>query len=149
MSVKKAKGMILAELIAFAARFAGGVLHIYSGTQPASADDAEAGTLLGIITVDGLAHTPGEVTNGLNFGSPVDGVISPAEGEEWKGTWVATGEATWFRFYDKDEITDASDVAVRWDGSVGVADADLLLENVTVDMGQSIIVTLNVNNPPA
>ena len=49
----------LAGTTGFASTFANGVIEIRTGTQPASADNAASGTLLGIVTLASGAFTPG------------------------------------------------------------------------------------------
>lgn len=120
------------QLNAFAETFKNGVLAIYSGTQPASADDAETGTLLCLITRDGGAFTPGQPDNGLNFGTPSAGQIDKAAGETWSGTVLADGVAGWFRFYDNSYTTGASTTAKRFDGLVGAVGSTELQMNNTV-----------------
>jgi hypothetical protein len=62
--------------------YANGVLAIYGGaSQPADADDAEAGTLLALITLSSGAFTGGVSTNGLNFDAASGGVLSKAAAE--------------------------------------------------------------------
>lgn len=100
----------------------GGTIHIYSGSQPATADAAETGTLLMKLTKDGATHTPGSATNGIVLGTSTDGVLSK-NGDTVSGVGLAaagTGTtAGWFRWYDKDVTTGASTTAIRIDGSVG------------------------------
>lgn len=112
------------QMAQFAETFKNGVLAIYSGTQPASADDAETGTLLCLITKGGGAFTPGQPGSGLNFGTPVNGQINKADSEEWKGTVLATGTAGWFRFYDNSYTTGASTTAKRFDGNISTVLGD-------------------------
>ena len=121
------------QLSSFAETFKNGVLAIYSGTQPASADDAETGTLLCLITNDSGAFTPGQPTNGLNFGAPVNGQIDKAAGETWSGTVLADGVAGWFRFYDNSYTTGASTTAKRFDGAIADTGAcEIQITNTTL-----------------
>ena len=106
------------QLDAIRADFANGVLAIYSGTQPASADDAETGDLLCLITQNGQPFTAGQPTNGLNFAAPSDGVMDKAGGEVWAGIILKSGVAGWFRFYDNNYMTGASTTAKRFDGEI-------------------------------
>lgn len=113
------------------------VIHVYSGTQPTTADDAEQGTLLLIITVDGLAFTPGAATNGLNMGVSTDGVLAKAVAEAWKGVGLAAAStgtlAGWFRWYANDVTTGASTTAVRIDGQVGTSTSyEMQMSNTTI-----------------
>lgn len=103
-----------------ASLFQNGVLAIYTGAQPASADDAERGTLLCLITRGGGAFTPGQPDNGLNvqFNS-ADNTIVKVDSESWSGEVIANGTPGWFRFYDNNYTTGKSTTAKRFDGSVG------------------------------
>jgi len=107
------------------ALFDGGELHIYSGTQPADADTTEgAGTLLAIVALPGTSAFAA---------SAVSGSIAK------NGTWTSdaggidvSGTAAWFRMYDAAITTGASTTAVRIDGAVGTAAADLNLNTLTL-----------------
>lgn len=106
--------------------YANGVLAIFGGgSQPATANDAETGMLLALITLNGGTFTAGSPTNGLNFTDPVDGVIAKAEEDNWSGLGLAaagTGTtATHFRFYANAYETGASTTAVRFDGAISSA----------------------------
>ena len=112
-----------------------GVLELYSGSRPASADDAETGAKLVRITVDGGAFTPGSPTNGLEFDNAVAGKVSKAAAETWQGTALATGVAGWFRFYANDYGAGASSSAVRFDGTVGTSGADCNISSTQITAG--------------
>ena len=113
-----------------------GVMHIYSGAKPASSDDAETGTLLAVITESGGAFTPGVQTNGLRFGEPSNGVIGILAGQVWKTNSVlVTGVAGWGRFYANARTLGASSSAVRFDFTIGVTGADLILPTTNVYAG--------------
>ena len=47
-----------------------GVIRVFSGVQPTSADDAEAATVLLEVTVSSGTFTPGTATSGINFAAP-------------------------------------------------------------------------------
>lgn len=118
------------------AALADGVIHIYTGSQPASADAAVTGTLLGTVTVDGGAFTPGSPTNGLEFGTASGGVIAKAPGESWEFTGLADGTAGWFRFVGNamDDGT-SSTTLPRIDGSIAKTGGDLNLSNTAITTG--------------
>lgn len=124
-----------------AADYAGGIIAIYGGaSQPASADDAETGTLLCLVTDGGLEHTPGVGTNGLEFGPPTNGVMNISSSQTWRGTVLAaagTGTvATYFRFYDKNHTTGASTTAKRFDGAISTSSSsELSWSNTTLVSG--------------
>jgi hypothetical protein len=109
-----------------------GIIEIYTGTQPSSADSAESGTKLLRITLSSGAFTPGSPTNGLNFATAVSGVASKESGETWSGAGITDGTAGWFRFYDNSYTTGASTTAVRYDGVCGVGSGELRMSSLTV-----------------
>ena len=86
---------------------ANGQIRIYTGTQPASADAGETGTLLCTITLASGAMTSGVATNGINLGNAADGTVGKAAGEVWSGVnggaggtgYTGTQTAGWFRWY--------------------------------------------------
>ncbi len=120
-----------------------GKIDIYSGSQPASADSAETGTKLASITLDAGSFTAGSSTNGLLLADPANGIISKDAGQSWRGFGIANGTAGWFRFYDNGYITgaDTSNVSPRFDGSVGLTGADLVLSNVSITVGGIVEIT--------
>lgn len=116
--------------------FKDGVINVYSGAQPASADDAVTGTLLGTVTVDGAAFTPGSPTGGLEFGAPASGVVAKSVAETWKFTGLAAGTAGWFRFVGNALDGGASSTSLpRIDGSIARTGGDLNLSNTTIAVG--------------
>lgn len=130
-----------------------GVIAIYSGTQPTSADDVETGTLLGLVTVDAGAFTGGVATNGLEMGTSTDGVLSKASAEDWKMIGLAAAGlgtvAGWFRWYANAFATGASTTAVRLDGAVGSTSSfELQMSNTTItEDGETIINTFTYTTP--
>ena len=126
--------------------YANGVLAIYGGaSQPADAEDTEAGTLLALITLASGAFTPGVATNGLNFDAPSAGVLSKAVAETWSGNGLAaagTGTtATYFRFYDNSQDTGASPTGLRFDGAIGTTStAELQMSVTTIVEGAPVVI---------
>ena len=117
-----------------------GIIYIYSGAQPATADAAETGTLLLKLTVDGGAFTSGVATNGLEMGTSTDGVLSKAAAETWQGFGLAaagTGTvAGWFRWYANTVVQGISTTAVRVDGAIGTSTAyEMQMSNTTIAEG--------------
>lgn len=123
----------------FGTLFNDGVIEIYAGTRPTNADaSVGSATLLGTVTVNGGAFTPGSATNGLGFGTPVDRSVDKASAEVWQFTAGASGTATWFRL--KGNATDAgasSTSLPRVDGTISafggdatLTDTNLVLSNV-------------------
>lgn len=124
----------LAGTTGFAATFANGIIEIYSGAQPATADSAVTGTLLGTVTLASGAFTPGVSTNGLTFAAASGGAVSKSG--VWSFNGIAAGTAGWFRL--KGNAVDAggiSTVLPRLDGSIAVSGADMNLSNITIAIG--------------
>lgn len=109
---------------AMAALANAGKLRIYTGAQPATADDA-----IGAVTL--LAEL---VFANPAFGAAVNGVAT-ANAIASDTTADATGTATWFRVWKSDGVTPI------WDGSVGAAAADLVLNSVAIQAGARVDVT--------
>jgi hypothetical protein len=107
-------------LIAYAG--IGAVIHLYTGTQPASANDPiTTQTLLVSCPVSGIFGTDSNGTLTL-------GTVSPS-------IVVANGTATFFR------ITKADETTVLLDGSVGTSGADLILTEVTLYPLETVTIT--------
>lgn len=98
-----------------------GTLKIYTGSQPADADDAETGTLLATFTLPDPAF--GNAANGVATAN----AISDATG-------AAAGTAGYFRVED-------STGANVMDGSVGTSGADLNLNTTTISVGLTVSIT--------
>lgn len=97
-----------------------GKLRIYSGSQPASANDAPSGTLLAEVTLQDPAFTSGGTgTNTLSDPGAVTGSNA--------------GTAGWFRVIDSDANT-VLDGSVTGTGGGG----DLILSNTSIAVGQSV-----------
>lgn len=114
-----------------------GKLMIYSGVQPATADAAATGTLLGEFTLDGGAWVAGEPGNGINLGVPAAGVIAKEGTETWKMTGLANGTAGYFRFVANPADNGAlSTVLDRIDGSIGTTTgSDMQLVSTAITLG--------------
>jgi hypothetical protein len=116
-----------------------GVIRIYTGAQPTSADAAPTGTLLGSITLNGGAFTEGVATNGLQLAAPVGRAVSKVGADVWNYTGIAAGTMGWFRFQANavdDDSVSAS--LVRIDGSIGITSGDMRVTSVTSAIGTVI-----------
>lgn len=136
MTVRLSTGLrnALAGTTGFAAAFANGVIEIRTGNQPATADEAVTGTLLGTVTLNSGAFTPGSPTNGLTFAAAAGGAVSKSG--VWSFNGAADGTAGWFRL--KANAVDAgalSTTHVRMDGSIATSGADLNLSNIVIATG--------------
>lgn len=110
------------------AALAGGELRIYSGTVPATADDPiGSATLLSTIK-NGSA--------GINFdAAAASGVLNKDPSETWSGVNAASGAATFFRHVLSADSGASSTSAVRIQGTVAVAGADLNLTSAALTSG--------------
>lgn len=118
----------------FSGAMATGVIDIYSGTQPATADSAVTGTLLGTVTLNSGAFTPGSATNGLTFAAASSGAV--AKSGTWSFVGVAAGTAGYFRF--RANAADAGAVSTtlkRLDGSIATSGGDMNLSNIAITIG--------------
>lgn len=121
----------LAGSTGFAATFANGIIEIRTGSQPATADAAATGTLLGTVTLNSGAFTPGTATNGLTFAAAAAGAVSKSG--VWGFNGVAAGVAGWFRL--KANALDDNSISTtlpRLDGSIATSGADMNLSNITI-----------------
>lgn len=106
-----------------------GLLRIYTGSAPSTADAAATGTLLGEIAL------------------PADPFAAASGGTKAKqGTWTDTADATGTAGYFR--IWNASVCVVQ--GTVGTSGADLIVDNVSFTTGQTYTVTtFTLNNTQA
>lgn len=121
----------------------GGVLDIFTGSQPASADYTETGTkLVRISSTSGSA-----VNDGVRFGTGAAGVL-PLTTPVWSGVVQVAGVAGWFRFYGTTGTSGTSATTWRFDGAVGVAGADLNLSYTSLVVDSVLtITTFNITEP--
>ena len=114
----------------------GGVINMYSGTAPASADGASpaAATLLVPISDNGGG-------GGLTFESAAaSGLLQKSASQVWKGTVAQSGLATWFRFVSGADTGTSSPTETRVQGTVGVGGADMQITdpNLTAAADQKV-----------
>lgn len=140
--------------LGFKETFDGGLLAIFSGSQPASADAPASGTLLAYFYSDGVT-----AATGLSFDAPVDGVIAKAVAQTWSGVALANGVAGWFRFMQfvtNIATTKASGVAddtgtkanARVDGSIGTSGTDMTVSSTNiVQNAMQLLSTFNITLP--
>ena len=114
---------------------AGGFIHIYGcdpADVPTSANDAigAAHTLLLTLYGDGSA-------NGLNLGTPADGVISKDPGEMWSGEVLESGTARFFRYVGSADTGASSSTEPRLQGTVARVGGHLNLAKVDLVAGET------------
>jgi len=119
-----------------------GMLRLYNGTIPTSADLVENGTLLAEITADGNTFAFDAPANGLNLGNLASAVLhrgdDPATSttEVWSGDGLVAGTATWGRWHANDGAAGASTTEVRIDGTVTTTSGgDLVMASRTIAVG--------------
>lgn len=117
----------------FATVMAGGLVKIYSGTAPLTADDAigSAGTnvLLCTISIDGLG-------TGINMeAAAVGGTIEKKTTEAWKGTNAASGVATFYRHVAVGDNGSLSTTQARLQGAIGTAGAEMNFTSTSLTAG--------------
>lgn len=122
--------------------FDGGSIAIYTGAQPASADEPATGVLLGRITRDGGTWIAGNPANGLRF-DRVGRYAMKRIADSWQLTAIETGVAGWGRLVaNAEDDGDASLNLPRIDMAVGVlddtGDAQLRMPDTSVSTGQSV-----------
>lgn len=114
--------------------FDGGQLVIYSGTEPATADDAITGTALVTITLPTPAFNAA-----ANGQSTMSGT--------WSGTASATGTATHYRLMDSAGNYVAQGPVIQ--GTSPVAAGDLALDNTSIASGQTVTINSFTLDAPA
>jgi hypothetical protein len=110
-------------------------MKIFTGSQPTHADDAEEGSELIQITENSGAFVGGADDNGINFGQISAAELHAASGEVWSGAAGATGTAGWFRIYDNDLTTGASEVKPRLDGAIATSGSQMNMANTSITDG--------------
>ena len=121
--------------------FDGGFIGLFTGGQPASADDAETGSLL--VTISTTSGTAG-----ISFGTAGTGVL-PKAASVWSGLVGTAGVAGWFRMYDIGHLAGTSGTAVRMDGNVGVSGSDMVLSNTNQTVGATLTIDQATFTEPA
>ena len=125
----------------------GGVMDIFTGSQPASADYVETGTKLVRISSTSGSMYGGTGADGLQFGTAAAGVLgrtTPA----WTGLVTVAGVAGWFRFYGTTGTAGTSATTWRFDGGVGVSGADLNLSHTDLVLDSVLTLsTFNITQP--
>jgi hypothetical protein len=99
-------------------------LRIYTGSQPADPD-----TAIGAVTL--LAE---HICNGTAFAGAASGGVLTASAIA-NATATGTGTAAWFRVWKSNGTTPV------FDGTVGTATSDLILDNTSINTGQVVSIT--------
>lgn len=114
--------------------FRNGILYIYTGSQPATADTAASGTNVVKITESSGAWVAGAEANGLEFGDYSAGTLSKCADQTWSGVGIGGGgTAGWFRLCaNATDACGASTTLPRIDGSIGTSGANLNMSSTTI-----------------
>ena len=108
-----------------------GKIRVYTGAQPASANDAASGTLLVTFTLNDPAYA-----------APATGVCTLDVDPEITADPVASGTAGWFRLLDSDDNTVV-------DGACGTSGAQLNLTTTTLEVGVDVTIVSGTMTQPA
>ena len=103
-------------------------LSIYTGSQPATANDAATGTKLVDITING-------------FNAPTTGSATLDTSTPNTGTAVATGTAGWGRI--------VGGAGERIDGTVGTSGTDFTINSTSITNGATVTLTAMTVTQPA
>ena len=103
-------------------------LSIYTGSQPATANDAATGTKLVDIMING-------------FNAPVSGSATLNTSTPNTGTAVATGTAGWGRI--------VGGAGERIDGTVGTSGTDFTINSTSITNGATVTLTAMTVTQPA
>jgi len=119
-----------------------GVIALFAGGLPASADAQITATLLGYVTKDGLPFVAGSPTNGLNLDNPVSRVISKVPTDNWIFVPVANGTIGWFMYMGNapDNLL-ASTTLFRFQGTCGLGSGDLQMSSLNSRIGTNIVIS--------
>jgi len=147
MSLRRSKGLLnrIGATEGFQSVMDGCFINVYSGVQPATANDVEAGTLLFTISLDGAGLTGGNWENVVT-----DGVVSKDATQDWKGTAVAGGTAGWFRCFEAgDNPALATTTGARFDGAIATTGAEINMSNTTIELAAVQTITAFTYTQPA
>lgn len=118
------RGVMLDAAIA---QFAGALIRVYTGAQPATPETAASGTLLVEMTM-GTPAFAASATSGNNRLLTANAIAA--------GVAVATGVAGWFRIFKADGVTALVDGEV---GATGDANTDNMeLPTTSINTGVSV-----------
>ena len=106
-----------------------GKIRVFTGSEPASADAAETGTLLCVIDKDGA---------GAGFSmdtTAVDGIVAKVVADVLKGTNLATGVAGYYRHVGSADTGAVSTTEPRIQGRVSTSGAEMNLGSTALVSG--------------
>lgn len=123
------QGLMLSLAEAFATRFNGGFIRLFDAVPPATPDAAEAGTLLGIVSLRGDG-------TGLQYLAAPAYVYNPPS-DPWIFTALASGTVKSFRVVAPGDTGGFAPDSYRIDGTIGApfSGADMEWQSVAVVAG--------------
>ena len=125
-------------------------LYIFSGTQPATADDAVPSDSTQLVTIQAFQSTniKPAFPLPLRFGPPVDGTIGMEPGRIWCNPAESSGVAGWFRLGYSSLILGESKIHPRMDGAIGERSGEMQISDINITMGELVQVsTFNITLP--
>ena len=128
MTIRFNTAMRDAMVTALTGAIGGYTLSIYTGSQPATANDAATGTKLVDIMINGF-NTPVAGSATLNTSTPNTGAA------------VATGTAGWGRI--------VGGAGERIDGTVGTSGTDFTINSTSITNGATVTLTAMTVTQPA
>lgn len=128
MTIRFDTAMRNAMVTALTGAISGYTLSIYTGSQPATANDAATGTKLVDIMINGF-NAPASGSATLNTSTPNT------------GTAVATGTAGWGRI--------VGSAGERIDGTVGTSGTDFTINSTSITNGATVTLTAMTVTQPA
>ena len=128
MTIRFNTAMRDAMVTALTDAISGYTLSIYTGSQPATANDAATGTKLVDITING-------------FNAPVSGSATLDTSTPNTGVAVATGTAGWGRI--------VGGTGERIDGTVGTSGTDFTINSTSITNGATVTLTAMTVTQPA
>lgn len=129
MTIRFNTAMRDAMVTALTGAIGGQTLSIYTGSQPAAANDAATGTKLVDITINGFNTPPANGSATLDTTTPNT------------GTAVATGTAGWGRI--------VGGAGERIDGTVGTSGTDFTINSTSITNGATVTLTAMTVTQPA
>ena len=118
-------------------------LDIYTGSQPANADDAPTGTKLVTISNNSGGTTLAFEANATS------GALPKSASQTWSGSATQSGTAGWFRLRRHDDTNVSSSSFVRYDGACATSGAQMNLGSLTITNGAPITVSSATFSMPA
>jgi hypothetical protein len=140
MAIKASTGLAAKLMVTGSAKatFDGGLIKVYSGAAPSTADAAVTGDLLWIISVDGLGTV-------LTFDATAvitanNAAMKKPDAAVWGGAILMNGIAGYWRLVATGDTGVLSTTQARIQGTCGsTAGADLYMSNTTLTVDANVL----------